>query len=167
MNVILIVITLLFSAIAQADLSDNAFAKLEYQEIAIHDLHTVAAKIKYVPSSPSNVAYYQGYVIVTATVEGNICTSVPSSFGTIRTLEGKTVYTKLIAGHVWTNQLSGCLQYSNPTKVTFPVSVSWLVDNGSGVNQSIANFKIGQYALKPASIVLNAKGNNIQVSIRK
>lgn len=167
MKVLLIALSLIFSNLALADLADNAFAKLSYQEVAIHDIQAVASHIKHVPAGQKNAEYYEGYIIVTAVVEGNICTTVASSLGTVQTLEGKVVYTKLITGRAWTTQLVGCLQYTRPTRISFPVAVGWLVANANGVNQSVANFKVGSSILKPVSIILNARGPQIKLSIKK
>ncbi|GEM_PF-2964188 len=167
MKLLVVTLGLMFSIFAQADLAANAFAKIQYQEIAILDIHSVASKIKYVPASATNIAYYDGYVIVSATVEGNLCATSPSSFGTLRTLEGKTVITKLVSGAAWTTQLTGCPQYSRPTRVAFPVSVGWLIATGNAVNQTIATFKIGNASLKPASLIVNARGSQIQVLVKK
>ncbi|MBL7556621.1 MAG: hypothetical protein JNM24_12445 [Bdellovibrionaceae bacterium] len=167
MKLLLATLTLVFSILAHADLATNAFAKIQYQEIAILEIHSVASKIKFVPASATNIAYYDGYVIVSATVEGNLCTTSPSSFGTLRTLEGRTVFTKLISGSAWSTQLTGCPQYSRPTRVAFPVSVGWLVANGNAVNQTIASFKVGNVSLKPVNLIVNARGSQIQVLVKK
>ncbi len=58
-------------------------------------------------------------------------------------------------------------QHSRPTRVLFPASVGWLMDSGNGVNQSIANFKLGGMNQKAISIVVNARGPQIHVSVRK
>lgn len=166
MKALLIALSLI-STIAHADLTENAFAKITYQEVGIMDIQAVTPKMKHVPASPTNVEYYEGYVVVTALVEGNLCTAAPTSLGTLQTLEGKIVYTKLVVGRAWTTQLVGCPQYSRPTRISFPVSVGWLVATASGVNQSIANFKVGSQILKPVSIIVNARGSQIKVSIRK
>tara|TARA_B110001454_G_C12722586_1_gene435442 strand:- start:7598 stop:8107 length:510 start_codon:yes stop_codon:yes gene_type:complete len=167
MQALLISVSLLFSALAHADLTENAFAKIRYQEVGILDIQSVASKIKHVPASPKNIEYYEGYVVVTALVEGNLCTAVPSSFGTLQTFEGKVVYTKLVAGRAWTAQMIGCPQYSRPTRVSFPVDIGWLIAGSNGVNQSVANFKVGTSILKAASIFVNARGSQVTVSIKK
>lgn len=168
MKLSIFIMTLFLSAISKADvLAENAFARLEYQEVAIFDIQAVTSKIKYVPASPTNVAYYEGQIIVTALVEGNICSASSSTFGTMNVKEANLVYTKLIAGNLSSTQPQGCPQFSSPRRVSFPISISWLVDNGSGINQSVANFKVNQMGLRLVSILMKARKNQIQVTIRK
>jgi hypothetical protein len=167
MKVFLGALVLGFSLSANADLANNAFAKIQYQEITILEVQSVDSKIKFVPASPNNVPYYEGYVVVNAIVEGNICTSSPVTFGTLQTLEGKIIFTKLLAANAWTPGMVGCPQYSHPTHVQFPISIGWLTDHGSGLNQSIANFKVGIMSQQVASIVVTAHGTQIKVSVKK
>lgn len=168
-TIIFMALIVLVSTVVHADdLANNAFAKIQYQEVAILDVQSVTSKIKFVPASPTNVAYYEGYILVSAIAEGNLCGSHPASFGTAQSFEGQVLYTKLIAGEAWATQMTGCPQYSRPTRVTFPVSVNGIIKIGNTANQAIAAFKIG--AVGTQSIVriqLNAQGPQIQVSIKK
>ncbi|MBL7544252.1 MAG: hypothetical protein JNL11_10560 [Bdellovibrionaceae bacterium] len=167
MKALLITLTLIISGLAHADLADNAFAKVQYLEVGILDIQSVTSKIRFVPASPTNVSYYDGYIIVNALVEGNLCSAAPSSFGTLQVTEGKITITKLVAGRAWNSQTMGCLQYSKPTRVSFPVSIGWLVAYGDGLNQTLTYFKTVGTNQKLTRILINARASQIQVSVKK
>jgi hypothetical protein len=163
--------TLLFSFSAQAVLSDGAEALVEYHTLPVYDVLSVDPKVEFFPASATHVPYYDGYVVVTIQVEGNTCSGLESSLGIMRvSVDGESV-TQVVVGAPVQDGVAGCLHFSSPRKMTFKIKLEMIPDfKSEGINTVLARL-LYQDPLTAksgtAQIILEAKGDQIKVSLKK
>lgn len=161
----------LFSFSAQATLKDGAKAVVEYHTLPVYDVLTIEPKVKFVPASATNVPYYDGYVLVSVLVEGNLCNASEKTLGTLEVLDDGDVVTKVVVGGPATDEMAGCLDFSSPSKITFKVKVGMIPDfKERGINEVLARIPYqNQMTRQPgvAQVTLEAIGSQIKVSLKK
>lgn len=119
MKALLILISLVTTTAAFADLRDGDVARLDYHPVSVYQITSVSRRI--VPQTVSGETFYTARLRFHLVVEGNTCGGSRLTLGvkSDHLSESETALT-LFTGTRKTPEEMFCAEYSKPTDVTVP-----------------------------------------------